>query len=103
MSGITARSKSAASLLTVVILASAMLAPAAVAAPASAGNSFDIPVVSHSNGTRATTHHRLPVASGFVIPLDSINANDAGNAAPWERPSAAGNSFDIPHEVGRSM
>jgi hypothetical protein len=93
--------------VSLVILTSALLAPAAIAAPASAGNSFDIPVVSHSTVIQARTQyrvprHRSPAASGFVIPLDSINAHDAGNAAPWDRLSA-GNSFDVPHEVGRSM
>jgi hypothetical protein len=104
----TARSKSTASLVSVVVLASALLAPAAIAAPASAGNSFDVPVVHHSHLMRThalyhrtALHHRVRAGSTYRIHLRG--AGDAGKAAPFERPSAAGNSFEIPQENGRAM
>jgi hypothetical protein len=55
MFGFTARSKSTASLLSVAVLASAMLAPAALAAPFSAGNSFEIPIVPHDRMDQTST------------------------------------------------
>lgn len=95
----TATSKTA-SLLSVVVLASSMLASAAIAAPFSAGNSFEIPVVTHSGAMGTTTPHRvvrprLPAGNSVQLPVDSINGQlETGKVTP--RPMSAGNSFDIP-------
>jgi len=100
MSRFTAKS----SLLSVVLLASAMLAPAAIAGPVSAGNSFEIPVVSHPLRAkalyRAAPRHQVQAGSSIEVPLDSMNPATVG-MAPWIRPGG-GNSFDIPREVGHS-
>ena len=69
MFGFVARSKPTASLLSVAIVASAMLAPTAFAAPYSAGNTFEIPVVSHDSmagPANAAPQHRTMRAPAHV-------------------------------------
>ena len=101
MSLLNSSSKRSASLLSVIVVASALLAPAAIAAPYSAGNSFEIPRVTHSLGTRLVARHQLPserwsAGNSFEIPLTARGTAKASLIKPMHRTFSAGNSFEIP-------
>lgn len=106
MFGFVARSKPTASRLSVAIVASAMLAPAAFAAPYSAGSAFQTPVVSHdsmagpanaapqprtmrapthvkkhAHAKRTPTHVKKHARAMLRTPEPGVDANSSSNSA----------------------
>lgn len=90
-----ARSKSPTLFFSAAVLASTMLASAAIAAPFSAGNSFEIPFAhSHayySPGTTATnrvTHSHIRNSVPSVVQRSTTNPNCHGGYSEMDRSEA---------------
>src|SRR5262245_57694942 len=91
-----ARSKPVASFLSAVLVTSAMLVTPTFAAPYSAGNSFEIPIVPHDMvaGSNNVAPEKLWGGNADEIPLSRGGMALAYNGAP--RTLWGGNADEIP-------
>jgi hypothetical protein len=100
MFGIIGKSKRVASFVSAAVLASALIAPAAIAGPFSAGNSSEIPFSNtnayYSTGapTQVIPGHRVHHGQAPVVQRSTTNSSCPGGYT-WSD-SMAGNGMSIP-------